>query len=873
MAQVPKNEGFSIAPNEGAAYHGQQYIDPGIKFTTPDFSKAAERFDKFQMQLDETRADAQLTELERIKVDFEKGANGFKNLLGVDAQTPDAEGRGLVQRYDDDLRKAGEKLMDGLTANQQRLFRKKAEAIYLAQYGTAQQHVLEQTKAWQNETYMSRIGLSVEYARINADKTDDVARYHKDLVSSADKLADVMGWSPEYKEMFVKTKLSEMYKNQVLGLLEGADKNPAVASRALGTLNKVAGHMLGADVFALRQQIDAHLKLVQKYKIVDDVSSNARTDKNTLGYQAIVAAEGKNLSDEEYRRLGASHYYGPVLDVVSGGGLHADQLSNKAIVDRSAGEDRKSEWRYGASQMRIADAERIAKKLGLNPQDYLDNRAANMRIGQEYYSEQIVKYRGDVLQATAAFLSSPEKVDAAIEEAKKAGDNNWVSRLDAKTQEKLAQYQKAAERSRHFSAKDAQGRTIDASTTDYIDQAGAAQWKTREEVRAEIKAKYPEAALNPAYLDELVEASMGRIAEQQNSYKQEQYNLAARVNNALFANKGNLDAISREDWLALDPAQRYAFTEKAKKIAANDQSTDMVVFNRIYSNDDLLGKMSMEQLTSLRGSIMGNHWDMLAQKWCTLREGQISAQEKQAMLNSMANKNIFTGDAGKINSTAIDNALKQTLLNDYEELASKPERLAQVISEASIYAARHVQTTGEALHDNPMRLKDIVKEFVDQRISIAGTRQSVMRGQITVKDLPNRGMSDLVTVLDNIDKAIYRANYGRERPGEATEGALNYRLSQVHMAKDLGVNISLDELGLSQPLVKDIVDNYKRANGGREPSRMQIIQMYFDARASGLTLGMQKDEYAELASYLDYTGDDYLDWQLDLGKQKGSNTK
>lgn len=877
MAQVPRNEGFSVAPNERAAYQGTQYIDPGIKFETPDFSKAAERMDKFQMQLDETRADAQLTELERIKVDFEKGANGFKKLLGADAQAADKDGRGLVQRYDEDLRKAGDKLMEGLTANQQRVFRQKAESVYQAQYGTAMQHVLEQTNNWQNETYQSRISLNIENARINAEKPEEVARYHKDLVSSVDKLADVFGWSAEYKEMFTKTKLSNMYKNQVLGLLEGADKNPAVAEQALGTLDKVADHMLGEDVFALRQQIDAHLKLVKKYAIVDDVTKNSRTDKGTMGYQAIIATAGKNLSDDELRRLGASQFYGAVLDVVSGGGLHSDMQSGAAIVDRSAGEERKSEWRYGASQMRIADAERIAKKLGIDPQEFINNRAANMRIGQEYYSEQIIKYRGDALRATAAFLSSPEKVDAAIEEAKKAGDNNWVSRLDAKTQEKLAQYQKSSEQARYFSAKDAQGRPIDASTTDYIDQATSAQWKPVEQIRAEIKQKYPEAALNPAFLEELVQASSARLTEQQNSYKQEQYNLAMRVNDALFASNGNLDAISRADWLALDPAQRQAYMDKAKKIASGDKSTDMVVFNRVYSNDDLLSKMSLAQLNSLRGSIMGNQWDMLAQKWCTLREGTISAQEKQAVQNSMANKNIFTGDATKISSTAIDRELKMVLVKDYDSLADNPERLNSMIARASIYAARHVQTTGESLHENPMRLRQVVKEFVDQQISIAGTREAMMVGQITVKDLPNRGLADVKEVLIKLESAAYKQQYGADRPGAPSDSDLNYRLDELLMAKNLPYNVSLDELGLSQPLVKDIMDKYKAANGGREPSRTQVLQLYFFARASGQTLGMQKDEYAELMSYQGYSGDDYLDiydpqWQKDF-ETKGSKKK
>lgn len=841
MAQVPRNEGFSVAPNERAAYQGTQYIDPGIKFETPDFSKAAERMDKFQMQLDETRADAQIMELQKRRLEFENGANGFKKLLGEDAQTADADGRGLVQRYDEDLRKVGDGLMSGLTANQQRVFRQKAESVYQAQYGTAMQHVLEQTNKWQNDTYVAKTQLSVESAHGYFNKPEELARLGKDIDASARKLQDLHGWSSAQTNLYIKKNTSAMYKTAVAAALEGVDQDPRKAVEALAILDANSKNMLGADVLELRKIINGYTDVIS----VDNTSSLAMQGSHADMESPITVtqalAEGKFATPEKARAAFTS----TIVDIVGGSQLGADGkvAHNKEQLEQGVGADKLT---YGASQLSIPKARKAIESTGgvFDEKRFLNDKGYNVAAGAAYYEYLATKYCGDVDTMMAAWYTSEEQVDDAKAAAERAGDPaNWMADfMPAGTLEKVSNFKKSLEKAQRVEAKDDQGEAVNALTPDYSKFKGGRLWATKEELYKRAEENDPRMKYDPTYRKK-VEADIDRkLGIEQTSYAQQQANAVVQAQDAIIQHNGDFSKVPQHLLASLDIAQREALMKYAKKVADRDESTNDKLYYRLMSNDSLLASLTEEQFKSYRCEIAGAKWENLKKQYYTLKETASQNAESLAKQQSMARQGQYTGNWAKVTASETKNALKEIVPTDqWEKLEKNPEMMQIVIGNAIEWAAGRGQEANIEVHGKERNMVAVLQPFVANQLNVPtwyGGSTKKMFAAMRAGELPDSGPGDAESVVKMLARGLLEDRLG--------PGNVNREPNEREMDEALGILFFRKELTFSIPpnyknmLDQSLVDEIVRANNGIEPPANELLRQYIRARVDGVQLESQK---------------------------------
>lgn len=858
MAQVPKNEGFSIAPSEGAAYHGTQYIDPGIKFTTPDFSKAAERFDKFQMQQDETRADAVMMELERRRIDNEKS---MKSILGEDAMRADEQGRGLVQRYDEDLRKYGTELTKDLTINQQRLFNQKAEKTYLAQYGTAAQHVLEQNHKWQNDTYMAKQQLSIEAARTYYNKSEELIRLQGAIESDARKLADINGWSAEQTNVFIKNSTSAMYKNAVATALEGVEKDPRKAIEAAGILDANAKHMLGKDVLELRKVITGYENVLSVNDTMQKVMAGAYTDMASPATAAlVVGADGKLASPEKARAL----YTSTLVDII--GANMVDGATGKAATNKDQVEKGilPENLGLGASRITIKQAKKAAEAAGevFDAQRFVSDRGYNMKIGGAYFEHLASTFAGDFDKTMAAYFTDEETVKKAIESANRSGDpGSWLTHfMPADTVEKLANFKKSYEKAQRVDAMDDKGNKVNPLLTDqYSKYKGARLWATKEELFEKARAIDPRMQYDPTYAQSVEQAITRELGIKQDSYKQNQANWVSQAMDKLYASRGDFSAIPQEILSQLDINQHDALQKLAKKIADNDQSTNDKLYYRYLSDDSMLLALSEQEFKNLRCEIAGGKWEVLKQRYYSLKEKEAQHQDQRAREQALARQGTIVGDYSKLTASEVKTALKQTIAPDmWERLEKNPEDMQQVLGMAIEFVATRSQEEGKEVHGKERDIVAKLKGFSYNQLNIDtwyGGSKKKLFAALRAKDLPDSGPSDAKAVAKMLARGMLAHHLGEGNvKREPTQSEMDEAIGLLFWRKELPFSIPPNFINeLSKPLVDEII----KANGGKEPPANVLLREYIKLRIDGKKLNHDEADYADVNGAV-FDSDDYF---------------
>lgn len=860
MAQVPRNDGFSVAPSERAAFQGTQFVDPGIKFSTPDFSDAAERLDKAQTkvfdEIDTARTTAQITEFKKYAADRQRE---FLNLRGEQALLPDKDGRSLIDREDENLRKMAEKLKGKLTPRQQRMFDKEAGAVFTSQYVTASHHVGQENYTFKVGSQTGKRDLALQLAAAGYNDDNTIAQSHKDIVASEQELGRIQGLSSAQVKANTQKSLSTMYRGSIEASLLEAIGDPEKAGRADLLLKTYSQYMLPADVAACRKLVDGHLDVVAANRTEQMVTAaDTYTEIGSPDYRSNAVVTGKAPTEAEYRKSATRAFYGGFVNGVSGGRHKADDGS--VAVNKTGYEEDKTGWRYGASVLSVPKAMAAAKRLGIdfNEREFHDNEGYNLMLGNAYYGDMIVAFAGDEDKAAAAYYGSEEAVKKAEEAAAKEGDaGNWLAHMDKNTQAAVTNIRASIQKSRQFELRDEKGNKIKGDSVQYIDAKMGSMWITRAEMRERILQVDERARRDPKWLEDRLNGSMQIIENQKTDYRQKQLNNMIEAKAALFAAGGRFNQIPPQVLAKLDVNQQEALQELAKKIAADDQSTDDEVFYRIFGNDRLLKAMPKEEFMNLQGTVSGQKWEMLKKRYFDLQNEGTAAQDLLAANRRAAEAGQIVGDYNKLSLSEVRTEIKNAMGPDaWDKLDEDEQEL--MVGRIRYKLALEGQASGNNLHGQPAAIGDHVRTILADQAYVGGLVYGGKRkpvASLSIDDFKNRGDTDAHNILTEIGRRWVAHRQGPHLMSKRspTESEINEAIRELFMSKNLQFNIS--GLKLSEPLVKHVTDTYRKQKG-HEPSSGDVLRMYLLFCASGDKLPYKLASYGDLGMPVEDTSDD-----------------
>ena len=871
MAQVPKNEGFSIGPSEGSAFRGTQYFDPGIKISMPDFSKTAESLDKTQTKINDQINTARTTEqISALKKFAQDRRSYFLNLQGEQATKPDKDGKGLVDREEAELRKYAEKLKANLTPTQQRLFDKEAGDVYVSQYGLASEHVRKENFTFMVGSQTGKRDLAAHLAASNYNDLGAISQSHKDIVSAEAELGRLYGYSSAEIKVNTTKALSGMYKGTIEAALEEAVGNPEKVSIADGILLNNSKHMLPADVAACRKQISVYQDRNAAKKTHDLVTSkDTIVDVTSADYASNSVVEGQTPDEKTLRTRASRAFFGGVVNAVSGGRHKGDD--GLVAVNKRGGEENKDKWQYGAPRLTVAKATDAAKRRGkdLNLKQFHDDDGYALALGNAHYGDMLVAYAGDEDKAAAAYYSSEEDVNKAVEAATKEGNaGNWLSHLDKETQDAVVNIRTSIQKSRQFELRDEKGNKINAGTTQYIDAKMGPMVITRAEMRQRILAVDERARRDPQWLEDRLEDAMKTVGQQAADYRQMQLNHMVEAKTALFAAKGKLDDVPAKVWANLDVNQQDAMRELAKKIAAGDESTDDEVFYRVYGNDTLLKSMTDAEFENLHGTVSGQKWEMLKKKRFELVNEEAKTQDQRATEKLAASKGTVVGDYAKLSMAEVRTEVRAGVgPSAFDDMDDDTQSL--LVSRVRYQLALLGQSMGDNLHGKPMAIADQIRSILKQEAIVGGFFSDKRKpvAALKVSDFSNRGDTDAVEVIRQITRS-YLAHYGNPlKPNQQpSESQMNEAIGEFFMSNNLPY--SLSGIKLSQPLVEHIKAEYRKERG-RDPSSGDLLRGYLLFCASGASLPYNYSGYGTLSAPIEDVSDNYYTGAMPKGERKG----
>ena len=815
MAQVPNYGGPRVMPSI-LGYRPMSDNIPNVPKMEVNFDKVGERLDKvytkFLEEQDEARVTAALTELRRKAVDMETAENGWGQQFGENALAPDEQGRGLVERTDSGLHDFGNEIASGLTARQQKLFHEKAQNIYQATYAGVSQHVYQQGVKQKVAAQEGVVNQAVEFGAAYVNKPDMLKQNAKDLKEAADRLAEFQGWTQETKDLYVKKNTSAMYMNGIATLLAGSDKNPAIAYRALGVLQAHSKEMLPSDVARARQQINPIIQAHEDRLKVDQLVAMQGTNGEVLP-GGLAKAVQTGLVSQDVRKTARG--YEAIISVVSQGGHQSVTAKEGDFAD----------WKHGASQLTVAQAEEAAKMSGQpwDPKAFKTDRDYNQSLGLGRYNGMLTEFAGDEQKSMAGYLSSVETVRNAEKEAKEKG-GVWTDYLPKKTQETLNQASLNMRRSQEVIDK-ATGKTVSGFDPKYA--AAAKQWMTTDQIREHFRDTDPRAAADPLYCDELVNKASVLLNQKKQSYVQQQNNVKAQISNILFKTHGDTGAIPQELLQQLDVNELADVQKLASHYQSETFASNPFTLGKL-ADDNFLVSLNNDELTLYLNELNGKDRSRVLQKWSALKQGMVGATDAKANLDRLTKLGMVQSDY-----VAPDAPIKEALSMDpkFKELQKEsPEMAAMYVNTIQDRLSLMGQERYSKLNED--EIKKAVWQISREIVPVSGLFGTKDKPLFSIKaqDLPNSGLTDVSEILKRTTKNWLQTT-GQDR--EPTENELQYAFMKIMLGDDRLPFVIPEDVGFDEPLMKEVRKTWGEKHPGQKLSQTQELRLYFKARIAG----------------------------------------
>lgn len=816
-ANMPKYEGFNVRERQfgynPTSLNIPRAPDSGVLSVLDRASMRIDRItEKIQAEQDDARVTEAITDLRRHATDLEVGDNGWRKLLQANALEPDAEGKGLVERVDTDMRQYGESIGARLTGRQRSLFNRHAMNVYQSVYGGVSSHVATQGMEYQKGVYTSAIDFEIEAASANGYKLDDLSAGESRILDNAEKLADLSGIPQDQRENWKRKFVSGLYANAIDGVMSNSGPNPSVGFYALGLLRKHAGKMLGSDVNRLRRSIDVAVK---------EASSQATIDKLLIqnsGY--IVMQDGEKvrgiLSKNGVSLPASSGDASAIEDFTVGVLQGLGKLQTDTSEVAHDGKNFSARSRYGASNVSLENVYELDKNV--DPKRLLDDKAYNIQMGVTVYNDYLRRFAGDKQMAFAAYYSSPREVQAAQKAAEQAedGTGNWFDKMPKAVQEKVAKSMQALEDySASSGPKGADGKSINSFTPAAF--KAQTQWQSPLELEKLLLANDPRARSDPSYRRSTLAGLIAKQERAKADYNQKQENLLATVSDTLYANGGNPSSVSPQLWAQLTRKQQMDATAISEKLQRGEDVTDPAV-SALYADDNNLGEVSLPGLKILQPHYSAKDFATLQARWFKVQAAGRSAQEQQELAriagvqgNALPD---FTPASAKVEKAMLAIPLL-TALKDKDKVA-----FANAAQNLTTAIALEGQVRGRALTSEP----DVTAAVNRMTNALGGAdpgKVATLFGT-KAKKLPNEGLTDIYQIAKNQAKM----RYGHE-PSD---------LETLKTAQDIFLNryavTDMRGLAFDEATARKARDDF-RAVKGREPVGSEFVRAYFAVRLSG----------------------------------------
>lgn len=817
-APMPKYDGFHVRQNQfgynPASLNIPRAQDSGFMGALDRASFRIDRMaDRIQAEQDDARVTAAITDLRRHATDLEAGENGWRKLLQANALEPDAEGKGLVERVDTDMRQYGEKIGEGLTGRQRALFNRHAMNVYQSVYGSVSGHVVTQGMEYQKGVYGSAIDYEMEAASSNGYKLEALKDGEARLLENVDKLADLLGIPQDQRENYRRKYTSGLYTNAIEGVMANSTVNPAVAFQARALLNNHAKDMLGSDINRLKKGINAAIDVCQIRGLTDYISSIDKGYSVMVDGQRVKSVMAKagldtNTPIPEGEEAATELF---VIGVMEGQG----KLQTDTSGIMHDGQNYSPKSRYGASDVSLENAYAVDKNV--DPKKLLEDKSYNLQVGTRVLNSCLREFAGDEQMALAAYFSSPSEVKAAQKAATEATDGNgsWFDKMPQNVREKVSKSMKAMETYESLGVKDSDGRVIGSFDPRAYKEERI--YMTAQQIDAAICAKDPRARMDPRYRERALNSALAEQNRRKEAYQQEQTLRMAQVSELLYKNGGNVSAIPSELWGSLTRKQQLDVVAAGKKIRNGEDTTNPLTAFR-YSKDEDLAVVSMDELKSLRSEYSEKDYKALVTRWLRVHaEGR--EQQEKVQYGQMAAQMGVPNPAFAPKSATVEKALE--VVPAAQELKKKDKvAFANMVQNIQTAITFEGQSMGKAI-TSEFAVQDAVGRMTNHMggadpgklTSLFGTKAS---------GLPHDGKTDVASIA----KEQARIRYGHE-PSD---------LEILNTARDIYFNryavTDMSRVSLDEATAKKARDTF-RAYKGRDPVGSELLRAYFAIRFSG----------------------------------------
>lgn len=537
---------------------------------------AALELDALQ-QANQLRVDDGLNQLKETSLDLRfNPKSGYESLRGLDALQR-SSGQSLAVEYSTMFKKRASDIENSLANDaQKRAFRMHSNNMLTQFDGEAKQHEARQFQEYALSVRDGTIRNRLNELALNYDNPEATDAAVRSIAAATYDQARILGKSAEWAEAQTRDAVSKAHAIAVQTALQ---KNNSTYADAY--LKKYAGQMNADDILSvsghLTKQLDGQIGVDTATQVMQQQGPRIVTSDSDRAYNIALGTESNNRQFNED---------GTVV------------TSPKGAI--------------GAAQIMPDTAPEAAKLAGL-PWDetrYKTDADYNRALGKAYFTEQLRANQGNLAMAYAAYNAGPGRLKEAKAEAEKEGQpQNWLTYLPKETQNYVAKNMAA-----------------------FGNGAGHYQRPTLAELQNEVRTRI--GAKQPERLKIALDETERQYTATVNAIKQKNEEAVATAMRGVTENGGRFTDLPANVRGNIAPEDVTKVMDFAKRISSGDDTTSLLLYQKLKTNPQSLKDMTDDQFFALRSELSQSDFKHFAEERGKLISG--AAPNSPGDMNSEA---------------------------------------------------------------------------------------------------------------------------------------------------------------------------------------------------------------------------------------------
>jgi soluble lytic murein transglycosylase len=708
MPRVPEYDNFKVMPNiqpvgavnsgisaEASTIGARQLIRAGEQIQRGGQELANLEVDALA-RANQLRIDESLNKLKEaeLKMRFDP-QNGFENIRGKDALER-ASGKSLTQDYTEMLQQHASEIENGLANDaQKQAFRMNANNIITSFGGSVEQHEGKEFQSYALSVRDGTIQNRMTEIGLNYNNPEAVDEAVTSIAAATYDQARLMGKSAEWAEAQTREATSKAHRTAIETALQ--NNNPTFADMYM---KKYAKTMQPDDILAVNghvtKELDSQIAADTATQVMQEVGPKITTSDSDRAFNIALGTESG------HRQFAAD---GSPL------------LSPKGAT--------------GIAQVMPATGPEAAKLAGVpwDENKFKNDAAYNKALGKAYFEKQLQDFDGNLAMAYAAYNAGPGRLQQAINKANAVKQpQNWVAYLPKETQDYVAKNMSA-----------------------FGNGAGQFEKPTLVELQQEVRKRIGDN--QPQRLRLALDETERQYNSMNQAIKQKNEEAVATAMRGVMENGGRYTALPANIRGSVAPEDVTKVMDFAKRIAAGDDTTDLLTYQQLSSNPGALVNMSDAEFFSLR-------------KTLSQSDHKHFAELRGKLLNGTA-----PNGPGDLNTEAIGRTLNERLTSMGIDPTPKDD-------------------------SNEARQVGAIRRFIDQSIAV---------------EQQNRGkkMSD-VEVAGYVDKLFAQQGLIKHWYGDSSGPLLAMQVSDIPSTTKDSLKEAFKRNGINTPTDADLLNAYWR---------------------------------------------------------------